>query len=250
MKKQAFFRSVLAQFICVFLVSCGGGTSGTGLNEYEGRVTDISGAPVNGAVMTVQSTGDSATTDANGEFLITSEASGEEVSILAEAEGFSGHVKVRNVFPEHSRIRINMTIDRVKQEASKVDFNVKAQFVGFCDYYFENRSTIRQANAVPGGTICTVKVDLLADGQRLDGASVALEYASCEQNAIWRPVVAGITGAENPGEVKLSFEFISSSKFCRYRVVAPYKLGNAWPVYYPIDTFAEQASSRVVTGAK
>lgn len=200
------------------------------------------GAPVQGAVVTVESTGDSTTTDANGDFELHSSASGPEVVLLAETATFSDRVKIRNVIEEHSRIRVNLTIDAVEQRASKTDFNVRAQFVGACDYYFENSAVIRQANHVPEGTVCTLRVDLLAEGERLDGASVALQYASCEPNATWRTIQTATTGAEGPGETKISFEYVSSAEFCRYRVVAPYKFSNAWPIYYPIDTFAEQAT--------
>lgn len=245
MKVKSNLRVFVTRVACFIAIGCGGGTSGTGLNTYEGRVSYEDGAPIAGAVLTLESTGDSTSTNSNGDFTIDSTASGSEVSLLAESPTFSEHLTIRNVLKEHSRIRVNVTIDSVKQRASKTDFNVKAQFVGLCDYYFENRAVIRQANHVPEGTICTIRVDVLADGTRLDDAMVALQYSSCEPHAPWETLITAVTGTEGAGEAKLSFEYKSSAEVCRYRVVAPYKLGNAWPVYYPIDTFAEQSSHKV-----
>lgn len=250
MKHSFLTTALLALLACSALGACGGGTSGTGMNAYEGRVTDTSGAPVQGAVLTVESTGDSAVTDSNGDFLVQSTASGPEVVILAETADFSGHVTVRNVIAEHSRVRVNVTIDAVRQRASTTDFNARAQFVGLCDYYFENREIIRQANRVPKGTVCTLKIDLLADGERLDGAAVALQSATCERDAVWQTIQAAETGSEGPGEAKISFKYVSSREYCRYRVVMPYHFGNAWPIYYPIDTFAEQAAHPNASASK
>lgn len=242
MRNSSLPKMLFVLITCLTLASCGGGTSGTGMNTYEGRMAYDSGAPIEGATLTVESTGDSTTTDSNGEFVVNSKASGPEVVILGETSVFSERITVRNVFQEHSRIRVNVTIDSVKQHASTTDFNVKAQFVGLCDYYFENRAIIRQANHVPEGTVCTLKVDLMANGEKLDGAMIALQFATCEPHARWKTLQTTQTGAESPGEAKMSFEYISSKEFCRYRVVAPYKFGNAWPIYYPIDTFAEQSA--------
>lgn len=237
-------KSFVVLITSIVLTSCGGGTSGTGMNTYEGRVGYDNGAPIEGATLTVESTGDSTTTNANGEFAVNSKAFGPEVAILAETSSFSERITVRNVFEEHSRIRVDVTIDSIRQHASTTDFNVKAQFVGLCDVYFENRAIIRQANHVPQGTVCTLRVDLLADGERLDGATIALQYATCEPNSRWETLQTSQTGIEGPGEAKISFEYKSSKEFCRYRIVAPFRLGNAWPIYYPIDTFAEQASRK------
>ncbi len=233
---------ILIQFF-VCCVGCGGGTSGTGLNAYEGTVVDRKGSPVQGMRLTIESTGDSTESDERGDFLLHSSASGAEVSILAEQGSFSQKITVKNVFEEHSRVRIALTVDAIGQKASNTDFNVKAGMVGICDYYFENRSTIRQANQVPSGTVCTLKVDVLANGSYLDGATVALQYASCGEGATWTTLSTATTGEYAPGSAKISFEFASSAEFCRYRLVAPYHLGRAWPILYPIDTFAEQAGN-------
>ena len=40
----------------VLLASCGGGTSGTGLNAFEGTVTNQKGAPLQGVSVTLEST--------------------------------------------------------------------------------------------------------------------------------------------------------------------------------------------------
>lgn len=246
MKRHSAFRSTQVSlylaliFVGVF-IGCGGGTSGSGLNAYEGRVQTEDGKALEGVSITVEQTGDSTTSDKNGDFLILSDASGDEVAILAETSSFSHRVLVRNVLDEDSRIRVNITVDSILQSARTTDFNVRASIVGVCDYYFENRETIRQSNRVPPGTVCTAKVQVLAEGRLLDGAQVALQYSSCKPNAPWTTIGVAATGAEGvSGIAKLSFEYESSEQFCRYRIVAPYNFGDAWPVYYPIDTYAEQ----------
>lgn len=225
----------------IFAVSCGGGTSGTGLNAYEGTVTDQKGAPLEGVSLTVESTGDSAKTDRNGNFELQSSASGQEVALLAESSTRSSRVTVRNVFAEDSRVQISVVLGSHPQDSSATHLNVRSRMVGYCDYYFENRTTIRQANHVPGDTVCTLKTEVLEDGLPLDGALVALEYAGCAESSPWSLLAVGETNSvETPGSAKISFTYIDSPTYCRYRVIAPYKSNGEKPVYYPIQTFTKQ----------
>lgn len=211
------------------------------MNAFEGTVTNQKGAPLQGVSVTLESTGDSTTTDENGNFELQSSASGESVSLLAESPTYSSRVTVKNVFAEHSRVQITLTLHETGQSSSASHRNVRAGMVGRCDYYFENRTIIRQANHVPDKTICTLKAEVLSEGSPLDGALVALEYSGCCESSPWIPLATAETeSVETPGSAKISFPFKDSPTYCRYRLVAPDKYKEAKPVYYPIETFTKQ----------
>ena len=65
---------------------CGGGASGTGIQGavYEAQVVDSSGAPIAGATVTNQQTGEAVTTDATGHFAIALDSSADSNTIQVD----------------------------------------------------------------------------------------------------------------------------------------------------------------------
>jgi hypothetical protein len=137
-------------------MACGGGTSGSGLNVYEGQVVLNDGKSIAGAVITIESSGDSTTSKANGKFRLFSGASGDQVVLLAETATLTKRVSLRNIFEEHSRVRVQIVMDQRPTDRAPQHFNVRTYMAGLCDAYFENRETIRQSNRFPFGTVCTI----------------------------------------------------------------------------------------------
>lgn len=242
-------RGTTFEFVLILIsglvAACGGGTSGSGLNSYEGRVVNQSGAPLEGVRLTIESTGETTETDFQGYFILQSGASDAQIYLLAQRGDFKDRLRVDNVFEGDSRFRIDVTIDSIRQRAAVTNFNMRARMVGLCDYYFENGIFIRQSNRVPGGTTCTLRVELFADGSPLNDARVALEYSSCDAGAQWKLLKEVTTGVEGEdGAAKIRFAYRSAPDFCRYRIVAPYRFATAWPLYYPIETFQENKADR------
>lgn len=234
---------IYCHLILSFFIGCGGGTSGSGLDPkiYQGKVLATDGRILSDVSVTIESTGDTAVTNSEGEFQITSNSQGGEVPFNIQSSEFNSYFSLNNISDDSSRVSINITVD-TENDIVKVDhFSLKAQFVGNCDYYFENREIIRQANFVPDGTLCTLKVTVKGDGKKLARIPIALQYASCQENATWETIKESQTQTgKNIGVSQINFPYYDSKKFCRYRVVAPFRYSSYSPIFYPIDTFTEQ----------
>ncbi len=225
----------------LFLGGCGGGTSGSGLRTYEGRVSSTTGEALPGVIVTIETTGDSSVTDSEGAFVIKSDASGDGVPFLLESPEFKNRFVIENVPDESARISMDLTVNTVTDAVHVENVRIRAWFAGLCDQYFENREVIRQANHVPSATVCSLNVEVLGDGQRLENVPVSLEVAACPPGSEWRTIKSVTTGAEShAGSAEINFEFQDSQTFCRYRVKVDTNSRNAKFATYPIDTFSEQ----------
>ncbi len=227
-------------FLCVpFITGCGGGTSGSGLKSFDGMLVNRSGAALGGVLITIETTGDSAVTDADGHFVIISDVYGDEVTFLIESDEIRRKFSLKDVPQDSSRYTVDVTLDTGSDFIKVSNIRVNARFAGLCDYYFENREIIRQSNRVPEGTVCSLNVDVLSDGRRLENIPVILQYARCEPNSRWNTILVTKTGErERAGSAEVNFVYVDSPEFCRYRVVSP---SDSEPfASYPIDTFSEQ----------
>lgn len=221
--------------------ACGGGTSGSGIKTYEGRVYTTAGDNITDARVLIEDTGDSAYTDDQGIFRLQSEVSESEVTFLIETDQLTVRFPVKNTSDDYSSVQLDVRIDLQTSKVHARELELDAWFAGLCDYYFENREIIRQANAVPAGTICSLNVRLRGDGRLLADTPVAVQYAGCEEKALWHTKAISRTGTDrHTGYAEINFEFIDSPEYCRYRVIAPYGPSSMKPVVYPIDTFTEQ----------
>ncbi len=244
-----WLRSGITRWIWLLILAlsaCGGGTSGSGLKTFDGKVMSSDGQPLSGVVVSIESSNETAVTDTDGVFSLTSSASGEQVDFRIESAEFSTGFSLAAVSDDNARIALAITVDTVADTLEVDHVRLRAWFAGVCDLYFENSAVIRQANRVPRGTVCSLNVEVLGAGHRLGGIPVALQYSRCEEGSTWETltVVRTDTGVHQ-GAAELNFVYTSSPEFCRYRVVAPAGAGGDGPVsYYPIDTFAEQAFFR------
>ena len=241
----------IALALSLSLSACGGGTSGSGVTSYEGKVSGTDERGLGDVTLSIESTGDSTTTDAYGNFALSSQATGPSVSFVAESSGFSTRFVVENVLEDSSRVHVHVTIDQTQNAATAIatHHNVKAVVVGRCARFFDNREYIRQIRKVPDGNECMIKVTLLADGIPDDGAEVALQYASCTPGATWRNETVSTTGSANDtGIAWLMFNFSNDAGHCRYRIVAPLSGHSPSAIVYPINTLAEEEAERNHTG--
>ena len=242
----------IARAACValflFVCGCGGGTSGTGTGErsFDGRVQSTDGTPVAGASVTIVETGESTITDTVGAFAILSDVAGTSIALLIEADTLSTTVQVEALDVPDTAVHVDVTVDEdsPQQSVSVKNLQVKAQVVGACDPFFENRRTIRQANRIKDGTVCSVKVQIYGDGKLLERIPFVIQHAACDGRA-WAPVSAGETGfGIYAGVGTADFTFFNEPEFCLYRIVAPYEVPGLESVIYRIDTFLKQAQDQ------
>lgn len=240
-KAQFALHSILVFIVAFFFVSCGGGTSGSGLKTYQGTVTTVDNKALPQVAVTIEDTGDSSFTNNEGQFAIKSNASGSEVRFLLESPQFSSRFTLKDIPDESSRIEMTVTVDPETQSTQVSNVSVRAWMAGTCDFYFENREVIRQSNRVPTGTVCSLNVRILGDGSPLANVPVALQYSSCAPHSTWETLLVTQTGSgSHTGAAELNFQFIDSETFCRYRIIAPFGVQGITGVTYPIDTFTEQ----------
>ncbi|MFM1848378.1 MAG: hypothetical protein RL417_1852, partial [Pseudomonadota bacterium] len=111
-----FFRKIQsyigAVVLAAFVGGCGGSTQGTGGITVEGRLLEIGGAPVSGALVTVVTTGDSALTDQNGGFVLQSDL--PDINLLFES-GETSASTVVSVTPTTRKVVATFRLDRERE---------------------------------------------------------------------------------------------------------------------------------------
>jgi len=238
--------------LVILLSGCGGGTSGSGLRTYYGKVSGNDGAPISGVAVTIENTGDSALTDSAGNFSISSPKISNEVLFLFNSPDFSNRFSLKTHSRRAARIYLDVLVDAETQNLQVSQVSLHAWFAGLCDHYFENREVLRQANQVPPGTVCSLNVKVQGDGKRLANIPVELQYAGCEPGAEWTTIALAYTGSgRHAGAAEINFEYLNSPEYCRYRAFVNVADRNQLSVEYPIESYEEQRfrqDKRPVTG--
>lgn len=112
--------------ISIFFISCwllcfpgcGGGTEGTGGITFAGRLLSPTDQPVSGVTVTIQETGDMATSDGQGNYsLATSRVS--QATLLFEAQALSAQVVVADIPTSAVTVTATFTVDRQRNKVSK-----------------------------------------------------------------------------------------------------------------------------------
>lgn len=97
------------------LTGCAGGVTGTGdirETRVEGRVFKTDGAPLEGATVTLVETGDSVTTNAQGEFLIrTEDLVAGDLTLSVVAATVNAAVGIGSVSEAEPNIRVELQVD-------------------------------------------------------------------------------------------------------------------------------------------
>ena len=239
---RSAFLGIITSFIALlFLNSCGGGTSGSGIKSFEGRISESDGRGVSDALISVELTGESSRSNSDGEFIIQSSVSGPSVDFLIDTPSKQERFSLRNISEESSRVSIAIVLAAPGRTPEVHDISIRAWFVGLCAPFFFNGDTIQQKAPTPPGAICSLNVELLGDGERLSSAPLILQYAGCDENSSWQTLSQALTGTgRSAGAAEINFEFKDSPQFCRYRVVLGKSFGNFPFTRYPIDTLTEQ----------
>lgn len=227
----------------IFAVGCGGGTSGTGLSNYEGSLKDVSGNPIADAKVTLLESGDTTVTDTNGAFLLQTEPLAEPPTLFIETPaGTDSTVPLHSAAEANDRLHVDIELNPTTKETNTIEFKIKAAVAGFCDASFENHNgLIRQAVQLPQGQQCTLKVHVEGEGLLRGHIPVAIQVKSCTPDALWITIAEGETAQGlHQGIAQVNFAFFSSKEFCEYRVIAPYNYKDYQPIIYPFQTFAQE----------
>ena len=94
--------------LLLILSGCGGGSAGTGTGTrtIEGTVSDQSGAGLEGVEVALVESGESTTTDSNGEFVLSTEAGPTEVVLEIRANEVSSTIALENLDANSLRCRL------------------------------------------------------------------------------------------------------------------------------------------------
>lgn len=247
----ALSRNLLRLFIilmCLLSGCAGGGSSGTGTGgaglTVTGLVLDDASSPIAGLTITVAATGDSAQTDGNGEFSISTEALQGDIQLLVEGPELSTAVIVPDVQEQSSAVAVDITVSGSGNSIAVKNLDVRAKIVGACDIYFENHAIIRQANSAPQGIRCTAKVWVRGDGRELVNVPVEVRYRGCDGGP-WATLARELTlGAPHAGVAQLEFVFKDDEQHCVYGITAPLDVSGVRPVTVLVHTFTKQSRDR------
>lgn len=111
-----FLRKGIRGLLCFLLVAvggCAGGTTGTGGLQLRGVVLNTQKLPVAGATITSVATGDSAITDANGMFELTTAVENDEMTLSVDIGTVSGSTTIRNIPAEAVALELELELDEL-----------------------------------------------------------------------------------------------------------------------------------------
>jgi hypothetical protein len=106
---------LLTLVVAVLLAGCGGGTRGSGGQFYEGFVGDSGGKALSNVMVTLLASGDSATSDAQGRFVIETEGLAGALDVMLEGDGFQATTTTAPVPADAKRVRLTLTVVSVGQ---------------------------------------------------------------------------------------------------------------------------------------
>ena len=114
---------------CVLLtlfavIGCGGGTQGTGGIAIEGRILKTDGTALANTKVTVAQTGDSTTTDANGDFSLTAKVTGT-TSLLVESDTVSTEVAIGDISAQASTVRVTISVDENENSGTVEEIEIE-----------------------------------------------------------------------------------------------------------------------------
>ena len=115
---------ILAVLLCTFLAGCGGGSKGTGGDELYGKVLFRDAQPAANVEVTTLSSGDSATTDENGDFRIEADLPAGDLPLGIDTKVFSSTVTIAGLPAGESSIRCVIELDSAAQAARVTEVTI------------------------------------------------------------------------------------------------------------------------------
>jgi len=244
------FKTLFLFATTIAIGSCGGGSAGTGTTTFSGKLLTTDNVPVQGAVVRVEGSTETATTDEQGRFsLITNEQS-EDVRLQVQTEDVNTSVSIPTPRVDDSKVGVQLELNTSTATVSVKSLEVTSEIIGACkDSFVRNGGTLVQVKKIKDETLCTARVSARSAGNNLSGISVVIQRRACpdtpDTDNEWISVASGKTQqARNPGVAEFNFKFFDDTDHCQYRIVAPYKDSERTSVIFPIVTLREQLSSQ------
>ena len=238
----------LVWIVCLSCIGCGGGTVGTGIGSpgiersIEGSVQYAGGNPIANATITILETGETTTTNAQGQFAIKTTATNQEIKLEIATTNTTEQIAVMtDPTRPNDVIQVNISVDPVTKVTTVKHLDVSAVVHGNCDPYFENGRTIRQSVALPSGTDCQVLVQVLGDGKPLARIPFIIQHSDCNQK-VWHLESDSLTNSRGVGEA--GFQYIDDTRHCFYRVVVPYNVKGLDSTTFLVYTFQAQSAGK------
>ena len=116
--------STIISILCLILIGCGGGTSGTGGITVSGRVASTTNEPVTDAAVTVVETGQSTNTNSSGTFSLFASTQ-SNFNLLVETDDISSALPVTGIDSDVSSVEIDVSVDKENRTASTKKVEVK-----------------------------------------------------------------------------------------------------------------------------
>lgn len=223
----------------LFSIGCGGGSAGTGTTSFQGKLLTPENEPVAGAIVTVVETGESAVTDKNGQFVLETASSNNNVAIQVEAPDVTATVTVPRASSNDSKVGLELEVNSETATITVKNFEISAEIIGGCMSAFAKRqNTLVQVRRIPDGTKCIARVIATEKENPLGGIRVEIQRSRCETGGTWTSVASGRTSFTDPAGVsEVPFRFLDDNEHCRYRIVAPVKDPKRSPLVFDIETF-------------
>jgi hypothetical protein len=238
---------ILFAVILSIVMGCGGGSEGTGTTDgfgegrtLVGRLRDSAGSPLAGTV-TLLETGDSATVDSLGSFVLGLPEDPQALTLEVDSGGTTANLTLDPIDAEVTTVKVDLTLDRERGIVSASNFHVWSRIVGDCDRYFENQPVIRQSVVLDRPLTCTMRFFVSGDGQRLERVPAAIQVRACSESR-WRTIATGKTGVGlQAGVGEIDFTFIDDPRNCEYRVAAPFNVEQTDPVFVYLASLTLQS---------
>lgn len=103
------------------IAGCGGGTTGTGgtgSSQFAGRIVYSTGEPVANATVVLQETGDTATSDAEGNFVIESDLTTPTATLLIETTEIQTQTTITDIPAGPQEVTVQLSVDKSTQEVN------------------------------------------------------------------------------------------------------------------------------------
>jgi hypothetical protein len=243
--KKFLFLFLIIPLAAIGFSGCGGGSAGTGTTTFTGKLLTTDNQPVEGAVVRVVGSGDIATTDAQGQFVLSTANQDIPHELQVQAQGVDASVVVPAATADESKIGVQLELDTSNATVSITSVEVKVTMIGNCAKYFlQEDQSIVQIKHIPDQTLCTFQVAANSGTRPVGGILAELQRNTCNgpegESESWIAVASGRTRESGSrGRVDVKFTFFDDEAHCRYRVVAPSGDKNRTPLFFPIVTIRE-----------
>jgi hypothetical protein len=228
------------------LISCGGGSAGTGTTTFTGKLVNTENEPVQGATVSIVGSGEIVTTDEQGRFTLSADDKDAPVQLQVQSTGVNTSVTVPPASSDESKVGIQLELNENTATVSVRSTEASVSMVGDCEKYFnQSKTSLIQIRPLPDQSKCLIRVSARAGGRPVGGVLAEIQRSSCsyspEWDKTWITVASGRTKQSNTlGRVDIKFTFFDDDAHCQYRVVAPVGDREKTPLIFPIVTLREQ----------